>query len=99
MTIVSVKTNALDYTNDVLIVPDHYENGALYLALYTIDNELYTDISTYIMPVLPCQFFVETGSESERFCKEQVGLFFDMDCKVKQGFNTYSLYYYNGFIH
>lgn len=81
------------------IITDYYENGALYIGLYAFDEngnmDYYDDISTYIMPVLPGQFYVETGSEIEQFVKEQNNIFFPCDITVKQGFNRYSLYQFN----
>jgi len=97
MEMVKVKTKALDYIKTVLVVLDKYENGALYIGLYnTREHELYNDLSTYIMPVLPGQFYVLTGSECERFANEQSTLFTALNRKVKSGFNTYALYQYNG---
>ena len=99
MDIITVNTKALNYIDSAIIYPGQYENGALYLALYdTEEQELYTDLSTYIMPVLPDQFYVEKNSESERFVIEQTELFTCLDITVKQGFNTYVLYMYNGII-
>lgn len=101
MTIITTKTSVLDYIENVMIVPGNYENGHLYIALYdTIENELYTDLTTNIdIPVLPCDIYIETGTEKERFANEQKHIFFDMGKTVKQGFNTYRLYRYDGFIH
>ena len=99
MEIIKVKTNTLEYIKSVYIVPEQYENGSLYIALYdTVEQELYTDLSTYIMPVLPGQFYVEKSSEQERFVQEQTNLFTNLETEVKQGFNRYCLYRYNNFI-
>lgn len=93
----TVKTSALNYIKKAMIIPFQYENGSLYIGLYdTREHELYTDLSTYIMPVLPGEIYVKTGEEEERFVKEQKDLFTDLERTVKQGFNTYHLYKYNG---
>ena len=101
MTVIATKTNVLDYIKNVLIVPGYYENGHLYIALYdTEENELYTDLTTNInIPVLPCDVYIQTGTEKERFANEQKQLFIDSGKTITQGFNTYRLYRYNGYIH
>jgi hypothetical protein len=102
MTIITTKTNVLNYINNVMIVPNYYENNRhLYIGLYNTETgELYTDLTTNIdIPVLPCDIYIETGTEKERFAKEQKHIFFDMGKTVKQGNNTYKLYQYNGYIH
>lgn len=99
MDIITVNTKALNYIDSVIICPGQYENGSIYIALYdTKEKELYTDLSTYIMPVLPGQFYIEKSSEQERFVQEQTNLFTNLEIEVKQGFNRYCLYQYNNFI-
>ena len=84
MEIIKVKTKALNYIKTVFVVPYEYENGSLYIGLYdTVEQELYTDLSTYILPVLHGQFYVEKGSEQQRFVEEQKQLFTNLEREVK----------------
>lgn len=95
MTTITIIPGALEYIKTVTIIPGEYNNGSLYIGLYdTETQELYSDLSTYIMPVLPNEFYVETGTERERFAREQKTLFHDTGMTVKQGFNTYTLFRY-----
>ena len=96
---IKVKTSALEYIKNVFIVPGQYENGSLYIGLYDRTGELYTDLSTYIMPVLPGQFYVEKGSEQEQFVKEQASLFSCLETTIKSGFSQYVLYSFNSYEH
>lgn len=71
MKIKTVKTSVLEYADKIKILIDEYENGNLYIGLFTTDGEEYCDITTFIHS-LPFPFgYVEIDSEAERFVVEQ----------------------------
>ena len=96
MKTIKAETKVLDYIDNVFVIPGQYENGQLYIGLYdTKTQELYTDLTTNIdIPVLPGSVYIETGTEKEKFANEQKHMFIRTDKTVKQGFNTYRLYYF-----
>ena len=93
MNIRTVDTKALKYAERVQIVFDEYESGSLYIGLYTMDGELYTDITTNLAGSTREFAFVETGSEAERFISEQ-GFAEKTDLVKRSGFNGYRLYHF-----
>ena len=92
-----VRTSALKYAKRIRIIWDEYEDGSLYIGLYTMGGEPYCDITTNLfgMGLKKPYADIEIGSEAEAFVKEQ-GL--GSPCKVftGSGFKTYCMYEMKG---
>ena len=90
-----VKTSTLKYAKRIRIGYEKYENGNLYVGLYTMKWEQYSDITTNLGIELSVPLgYVEANSEAERFIKEQ-NLGVNLNRSIKSGFNTYNLYKFN----
>ena len=91
-----VRTSALKYAKRIRIVWDEYEDGSLYIGLYTMGGEPYMDITTNLGDELDKPFaYVEADSQAEAFVKEQ-GLGTFCGDEEESGFNTYRLYEMKG---
>lgn len=92
MKIKTVRSSSLKYAKRIKILIDEYEDGNLYIGLFTMSGESYTDITTHLGISLNHPLgYVEANSEAERFVKEQK-LGIDLNRSIKSGFNTYNLY-------
>lgn len=88
----TVRTSALLYAKRIRILADEYEDGNLYIGLYTMSGEPYTDITTHLGVSLKHPLgYVEANSEAERFIHEQK-LGIDLNRSIQSGFNKYNLY-------
>ena len=92
MKLKTVYTNVLKYAKRIRIISDEYEDENLYIGLYTMSGEPYTDITTNLGISLNHPLgYVEANSEAERFVKEQK-LGTDLNRSIQSGFNKYNLY-------
>lgn len=90
----TVRTSVLEYAEKITICIGHYNKyNNLYIGLYDNNNdELYTDITTNIMPLSGLFGYVnKSNAEIVKFIEEQhIGL--STGIEITQGFNTYILY-------
>ena len=90
-TVKTVYTSALKYAKRIRIVKGEYEDGSLYIGLYTMSGEPYCDITTNVFNMPKPWGTVLANSEAEAFVKEQnLGWFAYLvygNC-----FNTYHTY-------
>lgn len=88
----TVYTSVLPYAKRVRICFDQYEDGNLYIGLYTMGWELYSDLTTNLGIELKNNLaYVEANSTAEKFIKEQK-LGINLHRPIECGFNTYKLY-------
>ena len=91
-----VYTSALKYAKRIRIVWDEYEDGSLYIGLYTMSGDHYTDITTNLNTGTKKHYaYVKSGSEAENFVKEH-GLGSFCGVVTGNGFNTYHMYEMKG---
>lgn len=89
----TVCTARLNYAKRIRILAGEYEDGSLYVGLYTMQWEDYCDITTHLLcgNGVNTTAYVECGSEAEAFLCEQ-GIATPTMLTLQQGFNTYRLY-------
>ena len=88
----TVYTTSLMYAKRVRILTCEYEDGSLYVGIFTISGEDYCDITTNLMAEGHSNTaYVQCGSEAETFLCEQ-GIATPTMLTLQQGFNTYRLY-------
>lgn len=89
----TVYTARLNYAKRIRILVGEYEDGSLYIGLYTMQWEDYCDITTHLLEGngVNTTAYVECGSEAEAFLAEQ-DIATPTMLTLQSGFNTYRLY-------
>lgn len=91
----TVRTSVLKYAKRIRILTDEYEDGSLYIGLYTMSGEPYMDITTNMgYPAEKPYGYILQDSEAENFVREQ-NLGENMHIIEGNAFNTYRMYKFN----